>query len=367
MFLEKISILNFKNHKSVDLSSFGRFNCFLGHNGMGKTNLLDAIFYLSFFKSAFNHIDNQSILHGESFFRVEGVFEKNEKKEIVHASLKVGEKKLLKHNKVICEKISEHIGKFPVVMITPYDTDLVRDGSEVRRKFVDAIISQTDRVYLETLIRYNHFLKQRNALLKQFYERRSIDHAQLEPYNFQLITLGKFIFERRQHFMIEFAAIFQNFYTNLTNSAEIVSLKYLSDCEEADFETSFKNAFEKDYHLQRTTLGIHTDDYEFKIGEVSLKKFGSQGQQKSYVIALKLAQTQYIYNESKISPILLLDDIFDKLDDARIARLISIVIKPPFGQLFITDARPERSTVMLTQALENVKLYHLGENGIEEV
>ena len=367
MFLEKITILNFKNHKSVDLVFSSRFNCFLGHNGVGKTNLLDAIFYLSFFKSAFNHIDNQSILHGESFFKVEGVFNKKNKQEIVHASLKVGEKKLLKHNKVICEKISEHIGRFPVVMITPYDTDLVRDGSEVRRKFVDAIIAQTDHIYLSNLIKYNHHLKQRNALLKLFYEQRSIDHAQLEPYNHQLITLGIAIFERRTLFMNEFLPIFQEFYESLTNSAELVSLTYESDNVADDFEGYFKSVFDKDYHLQRTTIGIHTDDYEFKIGDVSLKKFGSQGQQKSYVIALKLSQAQYIYNNTGLSPMLLLDDIFDKLDDARISRLIAMVIKPPFGQLFISDARPERSTVMLTQALENVKLFQLVDGVIEVV
>jgi DNA replication and repair protein RecF len=367
MFLEKISILNFKNHKSVDLVFSERFNCLLGQNGAGKTNLLDAIFYLSFFKSAFNHIDHQSILIGESFFRIDGVFHKNNKTETVHASLKSGEKKLLKHNKIICEKISEHIGRFPAVMITPYDTDLVREGSEMRRKFIDAIISQTDKTYLEHLIRYNHYLKQRNALLKQFYEKRSTDHAQLEPYNFQIISLGLKIYERRNLFMNQFLTIFQHFYKALTNSAEEVSLTYTSDCENVDFATYFYSAYEKDYHLQRTTLGIHTDDYEFKIGDASLKKFGSQGQQKSFVIALKLAQTQYIYDNTGLSPILLLDDIFDKLDDSRIAKLISIVTQSPFGQLFITDARPERSTVMLTQALENVKLFHLNNGEIEEM
>ena len=367
MFLEKISILNFKNHKSVDLVFSNRFNCLLGLNGAGKTNLLDAIFYLSFFKSAFNHIDYQSILHGESFFRVEGTFTKNQKHESVHASLKLGEKKVLKHNKVICEKISEHIGRFPVVLITPYDTDLVRDGSEVRRKFVDAIISQTDKVYLEDLIKYNHYLKQRNALLKHFHEQRSIDHEQLAPYNYQLIALSKQIYTQRKLFMEEFLSVFQYFYTTLTNSAEVVSLNYISDVESPEFAANFTQAFEKDYYVQRTTQGIHTDDYEFKIGDMSLKKFGSQGQQKSYVIALKLAQAQYIFNHTTLSPILLLDDIFDKLDDARIARLIGIVITPPFGQLFITDARPERSTVMLTQALENVKLFHLVNGEIEEM
>jgi DNA replication and repair protein RecF len=367
MFLEKISILNFKNHKSVDLVFSSRFNCLLGHNGDGKTNLLDAIFYLSFFKSAFNHIDHQVVLHGESFFKVAGTFQKQGKQETVQASLKVGEKKVLKHNQVPCEKISEHIGRFPVVMITPYDTDLVRDGSEVRRKFVDAIIAQTDRPYLEQLMKYNHYLKQRNALLKHFHENRSIDHEQLAPYNHQLLLLGNQLHQRRLVFMDEYLSVFQYFYKALTNSAEEVTLSYRSDVASLDFSADFHAAFEKDYHVQRTTLGIHTDDYEFKIGAVSLKKFGSQGQQKSFVIALKLAQAQYIFNHTALSPILLLDDIFDKLDDSRIARLIAIVIEPPFGQLFITDARPERSTVMLTQALENVKLMHLKNGEIEEV
>lgn len=362
MFLENIQIIKFKNYNDLKLSFSSGLNCFLGLNGAGKTNFLDAIYYLSLFKSAFNHVDQQLIRYKEPFFKVEGVFKIEEKSFKIHASLKTGEKKSIRCNDIEYTKIAEHLGLFPVVMITPYDVDLIRDGSEDRRRFVDSIISQTDKEYLEHLMAYNHYLKQRNALIKQFFEKHSVDYAQIEPYNVRLISLAKKIYQKRNQFISVFEPIFQQYYTTLTLNNEKVTLHYSSSVAEIEYENLFLQNFEKDYHLQRTSMGIHTDDFEFKVNDFGLKKFGSQGQQKSYVISLKLAMFSYMQDKLQITPILLLDDIFDKLDEQRIRKLILITSKAPFKQLFITDARPERTKQILAE-LNITANYFYVENG----
>jgi len=349
MYLEKINLLNFKNYEELSLTFCPQVNCIVGNNGSGKTNLLDAIHYLSLTKSAFNILDSQSVRHEADFFMIDGRFSINEKHYQITCSLKNGQRKILMSDKKAYERLSEHIGRFPVVLIAPDDTDLVREGSELRRKFFDGMLSQLDNQYLNDLIQYNLILKQRNGLLKQFFERNYYDKELLETYSIPLLEAGRKIHFRRQEFMENFVQLFQLHYRNLTESQEEVDLVYESELFEEDFEYEFFYATKRDLQAQRTTKGIHKDDFIFEINRFELKKFGSQGQQKSFVIALKLAQFDVIQKNKNIKPILLLDDIFDKLDDLRINKLMEMISSGTFGQLFITDARPERTRKIFEQ------------------
>lgn len=362
MHLENISLQHFKNYQSLELEFPREINCFTGQNGSGKTNLLDAIHYLSLTKSAFNPIDSQNIQHHEDYFSVRGCFRLDAGKYVVQCSLRQKQKKLVKMNQKPYEKISEHIGKFPLVLIHPHDTDMIRGGSEVRRKFFDSVISQVDAAYLGNLIRYGHGLKQRNALLKHFAESGKADEDLLAPYDEIILELSHAIFHERNKFTNRFMPIFEKHYQNLSGQQELTSLTYTSDVALADFEVSFKNNLQKDMVLNRTGLGIHKDDYIFKIGHYPLKKFGSQGQQKSFVIALKLAQYDFVRESKGFKPLLLLDDIFDKLDDFRINKLMEMLNEGRFGQIFVTDARPER-TATIFQDLQGDMDMFLVENG----
>ena len=357
MLLENISLVNFKNYNSLKLTFSKEVNCFVGNNGAGKTNILDAIFYLSMTKSAFNSIDQQNISHNEQFFSVQGAILKGEEKYNIHCSLKTGQKKIFKRNKKIYDKISEHIGEFPVVLIAPNDTDLIREGSETRRKFFDSILAQIDQEYLRSLLQYNHVLKQRNGLLKQFADRHYFDKDILEPYDHQIINLGEKIFLKRKEFMTEFNPGFSQHFDFLSSKKELTELRYTSDLFSPDFRKLFKNNLKKDLALQRTTMGIHKDDFEFTIEGNPLKKFGSQGQQKSFIIALKLAHFDVIKKVKGFKPLLLLDDIFDKLDELRIEKLMTMVAGNSFGQIFVTDARPERTREMFKKVNSEIFVF----------
>ena len=349
MHIEKLSLIGFKNYPQIELDFSNRINCFVGPNGAGKTNLLDAIHYLSMTKSAFNSVDSQNIRFGEGLFSIKGLFHKNEKTYEVICALQKGQKKIVKVSKKEHEKLSDHIGMFPVVLIAPDDTDLVRGSSETRRKFFDVILSQLDKKYLQHLIRYNHFLKQRNALLKQFNQGLAFDRDLLIPYNTQLLAPGDFLYQRRKEFVTHFLNDFQKNYAWLAEEAEEVDIIYASDCDSSSFQQQFDQALSKDIALERTTLGIHRDDYKFMIQGTPLKKFGSQGQQKTFLLALKLANYQEVKEHLQSEPILLLDDIFDKLDSNRIVRLMQKVAENAFGQIFITDAREERTRSILKE------------------
>jgi DNA replication and repair protein RecF len=366
MYLENLSLLNFKNYSDIELTFSTQINCFVGDNGSGKTNLLDAIHYLCLTKSAFNLLDSQNIKHGEAFFMAKGKFNRQDKEFIVSCSLKSGHKKNFQVNKKSYTKISEHIGKFPIVLIAPDDTELIKEGSENRRKFFDGILSQLDHFYLEELIKYNNLLKQRNSLLKQFNERNYFDKDILETYDEQLLTSGNKIYHKRKDFIASYTPVFQMHYQNISNSKELVSLEYSSDHQKQDFEKDFKNRVKRDILLQRTTAGIHKDDFLFNIGEYPLKKFGSQGQIKSFLVALKLAQFDIIQKEKGTSPLLLLDDIFDKLDDLRISKLVQMVSGNAFGQIFITDARPERTLGMIKNIRADKKVFLISDNDEEK-
>ncbi len=356
MWLEKIALLNYKNYPEVALQFSPHINCFVGENGSGKTNLLDAIHYLSFTKSAFSSTEAQNMRHGESLFLIKGSFHRAEEGYDIQFSWQNGQKKDARNSRIPYEKLSEHIGLFPAVLISPDDTDLIRGHSEGRRRFFDAIIAQIDRPYLDNLIRYNHVLRQRNSLLKQFAERRTYEGDLLDSYTEQLLELGAAIHTVRQRFVEQFVPRFEQHYRYLSEDKEAVRVRYESHFSQPDFRSVLFGAYQRDMLLQRTTLGVHRDDFVFQIADRPVKKYGSQGQQKSFIIALKLAQFEMIHRATRIKPLLLLDDIFDKLDDHRIQQLIRMVADQTFGQLFVTDARPER-TRQLFEAIEAEKKF----------
>ena len=363
MLLKKVSLFNFKNHAATELTFSEGINCFVGINGSGKTNLLDAIHYLALTKGATSATDLNGIKHGEELFSIKGVIEKKGSIHELLCAYNPKQKKVFKVDKKEYDKLSEHIGLFPVVLIAPNDTDIIRDSSDVRRKFFDGILSQLDSHYLHLLIRYNHFLKQRNALLKQFAQNNTFDKDLLLPYSNEIIKLSISISQLRQDFMVRYSPIFFSHYQNLSDGREEVTIAYKSKALHPDFEKLFNHSIEKDRITQRTNFGIHKDDFEFIIDGQALKRFGSQGQQKSFLVALKLTQFDIFKEEKGFMPLLLLDDIFDKLDDLRIKKLIEMVGNHKFGQLFITDARPERSKELLKNIHKNTLFFHV-ENGI---
>lgn len=343
MYLETLNIINFKNISDKQFRFTKKVNCFVGKNGIGKTNILDAIFYLSNGKSYFNPIANQNIKHNEDFFVIDGLFSQNNHKDQIVCSLKKGQKKVVKRNGKSYDKLSDHIGLIPLVIISPSDQDLISEGSETRRRFIDSVISQQDNIYLQQLIQYQKVLSQRNALLKQFAQHRYFDRETLEIYNEPLISLASSIFEKRQKFMKDFLPIFQKYHSKITNHQEVVNLKYNSLLETVPMKDLLEQNLAKDSALQYTSAGIHKDDLIFEIENHPLKKFGSQGQQKSFLIALKLAQFDFIKKQNGKLPILLFDDIFDKLDAHRVQQIIDMVNDEAFGQLFITDTHQDRT------------------------
>lgn len=359
MYLQELSVVNFKNFKTQSFDFESKINCFVGNNGVGKTNVLDAIYYLSFAKSYFNPVSSQQIRHGEDFFLIEGSYNLNGRQEKIVCSLKKGQKKILKRNGKIYERFLDHIGELPLVIISPADRDLIAEGSETRRKFIDGVISQQNKNYLQILISYNRVIKQRNALLKYFAANRTFDALNLKVHDEQLIEYGNKIFEKRKEFIEMFIPIFNKKYQFISEQSEQVSLSYKSQLFNVSFKDLLNNSLEKDKLLQYTTAGIHKDDLGFEIEERPIKKFGSQGQQKSYLIALKLAQFDFIKQQSKTTPILLLDDIFDKLDEHRVSHIVNLVNGKEFGQIFITDTHFERTENILKQNNKTYKIFQL--------
>jgi len=359
LFLKRISLLNYKNFSEITFDLDSKINCFVGKNGIGKTNILDAIYHLANGKSYFNPLAVQNIKHGEDFFVIDGEFEKSERTEQILCSLKKGQKKILKRNGKVYEKFSDHIGFIPLVIISPADSDLIIEGSETRRKFIDTVISQLDSSYLQQLIQYQKIISQRNALLKYFALNHVFENDTLSIYNEQLNTLGQFIFEKRKKFLVDFIPIFNNYHREITNSAETVQLVYQSDLFEKDTLTLLEENISKDRALHYTSVGVHKDDMSFEIENYPIKKFGSQGQQKSFLIALKLAQFDFVKKQSGEKPILLFDDIFDKLDEFRVSKIIEMVNNEEFGQLFISDTHPERTENIVKTTHQSYKIFNL--------
>ena len=359
MFLKKLSLFNYKNFSEASFDFDNKINCFVGKNGIGKTNVLDAIYHLSQGKSYFNPLAAQNIKHNEEFFVVDGSFEKNDRTEQIVCSLKKGQKKILKRNGKLYEKFSEHIGLIPLVIISPADRDLIIDGSETRRKFVDSVISQLDKEYLQEIIKYQRIIVQRNALLKYFAINHTFDKETLLIYNEQLTELGQNIFEKRKQFLEEFIPIFNQYYSEISSNSEEVRLVHQSDLYEKNILQLLEDNLAKDRALQYTSVGVHKDDLSFEIDGFPIKKFGSQGQQKSFLIALKLAQFDFVKKQSGEKPILLFDDIFDKLDETRVSKIVSMVNQEEFGQLFISDTHPERTETIVKQTHQTYKIFNL--------
>ena len=347
MHLNSLSLLNFKNITQVELNLSNRVNCFLGDNGQGKTNLLDAIFHLSYTKSFFNSIDSQNIKFDESFYVIQGAVTNDEDNFLLYCALKKGDKKVFRKNKKTYKKLADHIGLFPVVMITPYDINLVLEGSETRRRFLDGLIAQFDKSYLQELLNYNKLLKQRNALLK--IHNKSISNELMEVYELQMEEKAHFIFNRRSEFVVDFIPIFNQFYSEISFNKENVGLDYISALSESTMKEIFSQNRDKDNILSYTSSGVHRDDLAFTIEGNSLKKFGSQGQQKTFLIALKLAMFNYIKEKKGVTPILLLDDIFDKLDDHRVGYILQLIEKNNLGQTFISDTNKDKIPNILNE------------------
>jgi len=367
MYLKSLSLINFKNYREAEFEFHDKVNCFVGNNGEGKTNILDAIYYLSFCKSFFNPSDVQNITHEESFFVVQGEFEKEGENDKIHCGVKRGVNKVFKKNKKEYERLAEHIGAYPLVMISPSDSNLIYEGSEERRKFMDGIISQYNKEYLEHLIQYNKALAQRNALLKLFFKERRFDGESLEIWNEQLVHHGIFLHQKRQEFIRDFEPIFQQYFAAVSGKKEVVKLEFESQLNHGEFINLLHEAENDDARKQFTTVGVHKDELQFLMGEYPLKKYGSQGQQKSYLIALKIAQLEFLKRIKKVNPILLLDDIFDKLDEHRVKYLLELVNTNQFGQIFITDTHPERIEWLLKSVKGSHKMFEIERGSVKKV
>ncbi|WP_341226495.1 DNA replication and repair protein RecF [uncultured Arcticibacterium sp.] len=350
MYLKSIRLFNFRNHTDAQFQFSERVNCIVGQNGGGKTNLIDAVYFLALTKSSIQKQDQLSVTHDELIMVIDGNFVNIDKEENITLSVRKGQKKTLLADKVAYDRLTEHIGKYPVVLIAPDDTDMIRDASDTRRKLFDGIISQFDMDYLKAFQKYNRLMDQRNSLLKQFAEREYFDQEMLDSYSQPLVALAIEIANKRRSFLGEFEPEIVKHYKEISGGKEKVSIHYQSEVE-GDFAKKFKHNEFRDRQAQRTTLGIHKDDYVFQLDELPAKKFGSQGQKKSVVLSVRLAQFNLLEARKGLKPILLLDDIFDKLDDNRIKKLIEKIDNDTFGQVFITDARPERTQ----RILENVK------------
>ncbi len=366
MHLRHLHLVNFKNYDDSEIELSEGINCFIGNNGSGKTNLLDAVHYLSICKSYMNTVDRQNIRFDQAFFVIQGEWIKGEQTIDIHCAVKHGAKKVFRRNKKEYEKLADHIGQFPAVMISPYDRDLISDGSEVRRRWMDGIISQFNRKYLDKIQRYSKVLVQRNALLKNMADHRLFDRDSIEIWDRQLIELGEEIHQERKSFVEEFVPVFQKHYESIAGANEKVGLLYRSQLNEMSFKDLLAMYEKKDAHTRFSNAGVHRDDILFEIKGHPVKKFGSQGQQKSYLIALRLAQYEWLKNHLEVLPVLLLDDIFDKLDHQRVERLIRLVADHFFGQVLITDTDRERVERIVQENGLAAKLFSVREGQVFE-
>ena len=367
MTLQEINILNYKNIREARMRFSDKLNCFVGLNGQGKTNILDAIYYLSFTKSAYNAIDSQNIHHNEEMAMVQGRYVDGEAEEVISCGLKRGVKKQFRRGKKDYKRLLDHIGLIPLVMVSPQDSELVVEGSDERRRFMDGVISQYNKAYLEHLTQYNALLKQRNALLKQ-YEKVGLEGLPtplFEVLEMQMVQHAEPIYKERVRFIEQFTPYFQEVYCAISGDKEQVSLGYVSQLHERDLMEALARTRARDLILGWTSQGVHKDELEMKLGDYPLKRVGSQGQQKSYLLAMKLGQALYLssVHTGGKKPILLLDDIFDKLDSERVERIVQLVIGEQFGQIFITDTDRQHLTSILREQVEEAKVWHV-ENGV---
>ncbi len=360
MQLTQLTVLNFKNIREATLAFSPGINCFFGKNGEGKTNLLDAVYYLSFCKSHSNPVDSQNITHDADFFMLQAQYLEGEREEEIYCGMKRRQRKIFKRNKKEYERLSDHIGRIPLVLISPSDEELIREGSEERRRFMDMVISQYDHAYMEALINYNKALAQRNSLLK---EEGFRDEALWDLYEELMAREALLVFQKRQSFVNTFAPVFENYYQQISGGKETIQLNYSSHLQDADLIVRLRGSRQRDSILGYTTVGIHKDDLDMELDGYPIKRVGSQGQNKSYLIALKLAQFIFLKKAGNTTPILLLDDLFDKLDATRVERIINLVSGNEFGQIFITDTNRENPEHLLQRMNSGNYRIFLVENG----
>jgi len=365
MILKRISILNYKNLGQVELDFSPKMNCFIGQNGMGKTNLLDAVYYLSFCKSATNPIDSQNMMHDQEFFVIQGVYETEAgDMEEVYCGMKRRQKKQFKRNKKEYQRLSDHIGFIPLVMVSPADSELIAGGSEERRRFMDVVISQYDKEYLEALIRYNKALQQRNTLLKAEVDP---DEELMLVWEEMMAATGEVVYRKRRAFIDEFIPTFQTFYSHISQDRETVNLAYESHAEQGNLLQLLKENRPKDRIMGYSLKGVHKDDLTMHLGEYPIKREGSQGQNKTYLIALKLAQFDFLRRTgSNTTPLLLLDDIFDKLDASRVEQIVKLVSGDKFGQIFITDTNRDHLDKIMKKIEGDYKVFGVEDGAVTE-
>lgn len=365
MILQKLSIINYKNIKTATLDLSPKMNCLIGHNGAGKTNVLDVVYYLSFCRSAHNPVDSQVIRHEQDFFVIEGDYLTDEgEPESVYCGMKRGTKKHFKRNKKEYKRLSDHIGLIPLVVVSPSDTLLIEGGSEERRRLMDIVIAQYDHSYIEALNRYNKALQQRNSLLKMEDEP---DPAMMEIWEEQMAVEGETIYAKRDSFVRELVPVFQDYYQSISSGREAVGLEYISHCQRGPLLDVIRRDRHKDRAVGYSLHGVHRDDLEFTLGGHQMKREGSQGQNKTYVIALKLAQFDFLKRTcSQTTPMLLLDDIFDKLDAERVEQIVRLVSGDGFGQIFITDTNREHLGRILQNSSHDYKLFYVDNGEITE-
>lgn len=362
-----LQLTQFKNYASASIKPSKQVNCFVGKNGAGKTNVLDAVYYLSFTKSYFNASDAQNVKHGEGFFSIKASYQKNTVDESALLVVQKG-KKTLKINNNDVKKFSDHIGQYPLVMITPNDIMLLHEGSEERRKFVDGILSQVDKVYLHDLLMYNRTLEHRNKQLRLFAEQNDYNHTLIETYNDLLVKHGTSVFIKREQFLQQYIPLVNHYYQIISQQQEPINIIYQSDLLINNFSALLQQSIHNDRAAQRTTKGIHKDELEFTIAGYPIKKMGSQGQQKSFIIALKLAQYEFLKQQTSLKPLLLLDDIFEKLDEHRLTALLEMIAHDDFGQIWITDTHYNRVQQVFASLQQVDVKYFMVDNGtISEV
>lgn len=365
MILKKISILNFKNIREASLELSPKMNCLIGHNGVGKTNFLDALFYLSFCKSSLNPVDSQIMTHDSDFFMVEGLYEDESGKQTdVYCGMKRGTKKHFKRDKKEYKRLSQHIGLIPLIMASPGDSSIISGGSEERRRFMDIVISQYDSVYIDALSAYNKALLQRNALLKMENEP---DAALLDIWEEEMARNGEVVYAKRRAFVEEFVPVFQKIYAVISGGKERVSLTYISHCQRGPLLDVIRRDRFKDRAVGYSLHGVHRDELEMMLDGYMMKREGSQGQNKTYVLSLKLAQFDFLCRTaSKTTPLLLLDDIFDKLDAQRVEQIVKLVSGDGFGQIFVTDTNRDHLDRILHNGCFDYKLFYVDDGNIVE-
>ena len=367
MYLRQLNLLNFKTYSELDVELSPKLNCFVGNNGVGKTNLFDAIYYLAFCKSYFNGQDVNSIKHSNDFFMIQGEFLIDGQLERIQCNLKKDQKKKVKRNDKDYQRLAEHIGMIPLVMVSPSDAGLILDGSEERRRYMNGVIAQYDRQYLDDVVRYNKALAQRNHLLKAFARQNYLDKDSLQIWDDQLSVLGERIYRQRQNFIAQLLPIFQYYYDYISNGHEQVELKYITQVGSRPLAELMDEAFERDRLLQFTTVGIHRDDLLLELSGYPMKQQGSQGQQKTYLVALKMAQFDFLKKISNQRPLMLLDDVFDKLDADRVTQIIKLVSEDHFGQIFITDTHLLHIQSILAELPVEYKLFYVTDGQIQLV